>query len=106
MGLPIPMASLGQVNEILNIDPRLLQDMGESGSFHGTVGGNSQLESLHGCMLLESDVTALLSHDHPPITLQRTDDLVIRQTRDFAHTASSMNSALGAKSQSSSTGSR
>lgn len=45
--------------------------------------------------------------DHnPSVSLQGTDDLFLRQAGNLAQTATSMSSALGAKSQSSSLGSR
>jgi hypothetical protein len=51
-------------------------------------------------------VTAALADDQPAVAAQGIDHLLEVQAGDFAQTATSKTSALGAKSQSSSIGSR
>ena len=72
----------------------------------GPMGWNDELESFFWGAFLEPNVTTPLAHDQPAITAQGIDHLLIVQARDFAQTATSKTSALGAKSPSSSIGSK
>jgi hypothetical protein len=42
-------------------------------------------------------VASFRSDHNPSIPMKRLDDLIVRQTRNFAHTASSINSAPAEK---------
>lgn len=101
----IGTAGSKEIVELLNAKPRLLENVGQCGSQHRAVGGNRQLQRFLNGLFLKPDVAALLSHNHPAITAQCFDDLVVRQARDL-HTDISIFSILSENSESSSTGSR
>ena len=70
------------------------------------MGWDNELESFVCGPLLETDVTASLADDQPAVAAQGIDHLLIVQAGNFAQMATSNTSALGAKSRSSSIGSR
>src|SRR3990172_10197068 len=67
---------------------------------------NRQFQRLIHCMFLKTNVASFRSDDNPSISLKGSDDLLVGETRHFAHTDSSINSAPDEKVGSSSTGSR
>jgi len=102
----VMLASLCQFQEVVRTDASLLQDVRKRGSLDAQVGGDGELECLGRRMLLEADMSALLSDNNPSVPLQSTDDPIIGQARDLAHIATSSCSAFGIPAVSSSTGSR
>jgi len=89
-----------------HIEMGLLQDVRQCRALDRPMGWNSDLEGFGCGPFLEPNVAALLADDQPTIAAQGIDHLLEVQTRDFAQTATSKTSVLGAKSQSSSIGSR
>jgi predicted nucleotidyltransferase len=103
----IPLAALQQIQEAVQIHPSLLQDVGEGRAFYRPMRGNRYLQHLVAHPLLQPDVAATLSHDHPTTPLQRTNDPVVLEAGDFqAHNTSSCTRTPSPAIQSSSTGSR
>jgi hypothetical protein len=74
-----------------------------------SVRGRDDLERFLLGVLLQANVTSMLPDDDPAVALQRTDDAIIGELRDFRQTAISTSSARSGASRaarSSSTGSR
>ena len=57
-------------------------------------------------MFLKPDLAALLPHYDPPVSLENPDNMIVRQTGNNGHTASSTISEFSVKTWSSSTDSR
>jgi hypothetical protein len=102
-------ARLEQREEIVDGELRLFEDVRERRSLDRPMCGHDDLERLLSGVLLQADVTAVLSHDDPAAALQRPDDAVVREIGDLRQTAISTSSARSVRSRaarSSSTGSR
>lgn len=97
---------LQQIPEVLDCQSSLLQDVRRRRPFDRTVRGNHELQRLLSRVLVEPDVATTLPNDDPAIAPKRPNYLFVAQARDFAHTGSSMTSAPGPKTASSSAGSR
>ena len=100
------VAALRHIYELVNSYPGLLQDVRRRGSFHGTMGWNGKFEGLSRCVFLETDMAPFLPHDNPSVPLKCSDDPIIGQLGNLAHTVTSTCSAWDEGETSSSTGSR
>ena len=84
----------------------MFQNMGKRRSLDWSVRRDSQLKQLSGGALVETDVTSLLPNSNPSIALESFNKLLVVKTGNFRHKLISSISASGAKSRSSSTGSK
>jgi len=96
---------LQQLQEVVYIKTRLLQNVRQRRTFDRAVGWHGDLERFASRMFLQADMTALLAHNRPTVSLQSADDLLIRQAGHF-HSSTSWSKALSPITKSSSTGSR
>ena len=97
---------LEELEEFVELQASLLQDVGERGTLDGPVSWKDDLQGLFGRSLLEANVATTLADDDPAIAVQGVKNALEIEAGDLAQTAISRTSASGAKSQSSSTGSR
>ena len=91
------LASSYQIQEIINGKARLFEDMSERRPLHWQMSRNGQFQRLIHYMFLKTNVASFRSDHNPSITLKGSDDLIVGETRNFAHTANSINSASGEK---------
>lgn len=92
--------------QFLDGEPRLLQNMRERRALDRAMRREDQFERLVRGVFLQADVTPALAHDDPAGALQRAEDPLVAETRDFGQTAISTSSAVSRPAVSSSTGSR
>lgn len=84
----------------------MLQDLGEGGPLDGAMRRNGELLRLVGGVLLQPYVAPSLPNDYPAIASKSPNHCLVVEARDLCHTAISTTSALAARLESSSTGSR
>src|SRR6516164_7201147 len=71
----------------IEIEPCLLQNVGQGRALHWTVGGNRHFQDLLRQPLLQPQVASLLPHQYPSVPLYGTHNAVVRQARNLAHTS-------------------
>lgn len=104
--LEIDTCRLEQRVEFLDRELRLFEDVRERRALDRTMRGNDEFERLLRRVLLQPDVTSTLPDDDPAAALQRAEDALVAEARDFGQTAISTSSAVSRPAVSSSTGSR
>lgn len=93
----LPAVFSYQIQEIINGKAGLFKDMGKCRSLDRLMSRNGQFQRLIHDMFLKTNVASFRSDHDPSIPLKCSDDLIVGETRHFAHTASSINSAPGEK---------
>jgi hypothetical protein len=88
-----PIGSAHERQEVFNRELRLLEYVRERRRLYGSVRRDDDLERFLIRVLLQTDMAAVLAHYHPAATLERADDSVVRQIRDFPQTEIYTNSA-------------
>lgn len=76
--------------ELIEIKPRLLENMRQRRTFDRPVRRNRQSEYFAGHRLLQTDMAAALSDSGPAVSLKRTDDLDVAQAWDPGQRVSSL----------------
>lgn len=92
--------------EFLDGEIRLLKDMGERRSLDRSVRGYHEFQSMLRGVLLQANVAAALTNDHPAVALESPNDAFVVEARHLAHSAISMISRSRKAAKSSSVGSR
>src|SRR6516164_455293 len=90
----------------IEIEPCLLQNVGQGRALHWTVGGNRHFEDLIRQPLLQPPGLPFYRTSTHPSLCKGTHNAVVRQARNLAHTSISCTRARSEATKSSSTGSR